>query len=328
MDTIINFLETMFMHLPKSPEVVRAKEELAAMMEDKYHELKEEGKTENEAVGIVISEFGNLEELAVELGIEEFLKSTPKEKQDGRYISFEEAKKYVAVNIKSSYRIGLGVVLCIISPVLLILLDGMAECGMGISEALASAVGLVFLIIMVASAVGIFIINGIMLNQFQYIQKEIIRLDYSTETYIRNEKQKFSGIFAVYITTGVILCIISIIPLIITGSFFGDDSFLQYAATAVLFIFISIAVYIFIIAGTRISSYKVLLQEEDYNKDKKNDTLTAAVASVYWPLITCIYLAYSFITFDWSRSWIIWPVAGVLFAAVASICGIINQRKS
>ena len=61
----------MFAGLPDTPEVRRAYEELAAMMEDKYTELIEEGLSENEAVGTVISEFGNLEELAQTLGIED-----------------------------------------------------------------------------------------------------------------------------------------------------------------------------------------------------------------------------------------------------------------
>ncbi len=58
MDTIRTYLENMFLHLPKNPEVRRAKEELLSMMEDKYQELKREGRSENEAIGIVISEFG------------------------------------------------------------------------------------------------------------------------------------------------------------------------------------------------------------------------------------------------------------------------------
>ena len=73
MDTIRNYLNAMFAGLPDTPEVRRAYEELAAMMEDKYTELMEEGLTENEAVGTVISEFGNLEELAQTLGIEDYL---------------------------------------------------------------------------------------------------------------------------------------------------------------------------------------------------------------------------------------------------------------
>ena len=66
METIRNYLNAMFAGLPDTLEVRRAYEELAAMMEDKYTELIGEGCSENEAVGTVISEFGNLEELAQE----------------------------------------------------------------------------------------------------------------------------------------------------------------------------------------------------------------------------------------------------------------------
>ena len=69
METIRNYLETMFLNLPRTPEVMRAKLELGQMMEDKYNELIAEGKMDNEATGIVISEFGNLEELAEELTV-------------------------------------------------------------------------------------------------------------------------------------------------------------------------------------------------------------------------------------------------------------------
>ena len=46
METIKNYLETMFMNLPNTPEVRRAKDELGQMMEDKFVELTEAGKTE------------------------------------------------------------------------------------------------------------------------------------------------------------------------------------------------------------------------------------------------------------------------------------------
>ena len=62
MDTIKNYLETMFMQLPNTREVLRAKAELGQMMADKYNELISEGKPENEAIATVLSEFGNLDE--------------------------------------------------------------------------------------------------------------------------------------------------------------------------------------------------------------------------------------------------------------------------
>lgn len=49
MEVILSYLENMFLNMPHTPEVLRAKEELAGMMEDKYSELLAEGKKENEA---------------------------------------------------------------------------------------------------------------------------------------------------------------------------------------------------------------------------------------------------------------------------------------
>ena len=69
MDTLINYLNTMFRSLPDTPEARRAKDELRQMMEDKYADLISEGKSENEAVGTVITELGNLDEFADQLGI-------------------------------------------------------------------------------------------------------------------------------------------------------------------------------------------------------------------------------------------------------------------
>ena len=55
METIKNYLENMFSHLPNTPEVQKAKYELYQMMEDKYLEMKAEGKSEN--VVCYISDF-------------------------------------------------------------------------------------------------------------------------------------------------------------------------------------------------------------------------------------------------------------------------------
>jgi hypothetical protein len=113
METIRNYLETMFLKLPNTPEVYKAKNELWQMMEDKYTELKEEGKSENEAVGIVISEFGNLDELANDLGISQFVESQPM--PQGKTLSLDQAKSYLADAGKSAYRTALGVMLCVLS---------------------------------------------------------------------------------------------------------------------------------------------------------------------------------------------------------------------
>lgn len=74
MEALKEFLDNMFRGVDETNEVLRAKAELLQMMEDKYDQLLADGKNENEAVGEVISEFGNFQELAEELGIGDAVK--------------------------------------------------------------------------------------------------------------------------------------------------------------------------------------------------------------------------------------------------------------
>lgn len=327
METIKNYLENMFMNLPKSKKVLQAKEELLTMMEDKYTELKANGKTENEAIGIVISEFGNLEDLAEEFGIREYLDNSS-QAENKRLVTLEEAKQFIATSIRCGFKIGIGVMLCICSPIVLILLHGVAEQNaIALTENAADAIGLIVLLLMVAGAVSLFIMNGLKLEAYDFMKKEVFRLEFATDAYVREQKENFAPSFAYSITIGVILCILSIIPVTITGLAFEGNELLEYASVGLLLLIVSIAVFLFINAGTRFDSYKLLLQEDGYEEKEKENKLVNTIASIYWPLVTCGYLAWSFITMDWGTTWIIWPIAGILFGAISTICNAIQNNK-
>lgn len=147
MEAIREYLNNLFMSLPETPEVLRAKAELLEMMEDKYEELIQEGRSEKEAIGTVISEFGNLEELAEELGIDIYLKKETKdnkandpemkekesraeqknnepagaEKTRAVYCwGLEEARDYVSYAWKHAEFIAIAVFLCICAPYLIV----------------------------------------------------------------------------------------------------------------------------------------------------------------------------------------------------------------
>lgn len=107
MEAIRNYLETMFLNLPNTPEVYKAKNELWQMMEDKYTELKNEGKSENEAVGTVIAEFGNLDELAEDLGIKQFVHQ-PRQEQTPNAVSLsmEDVRQFLREHSRHSYFCG------------------------------------------------------------------------------------------------------------------------------------------------------------------------------------------------------------------------------
>ena len=99
METIKNYLETMFANMPNTPEVKKAKAELLSMMEDKFNEMIVDGVNENQAVGTVIAEFGNLDELAEDLGLSKALKETHEreESKPRHFLRMEEVEDYLNV---------------------------------------------------------------------------------------------------------------------------------------------------------------------------------------------------------------------------------------
>lgn len=71
MRQIREYVEAMFSALPKTKEVVEIKMQILEHMEDKFEALREQGMNENEALGVVISEFGSIDEIKKEFGVTE-----------------------------------------------------------------------------------------------------------------------------------------------------------------------------------------------------------------------------------------------------------------
>ena len=83
-----------------------------------------------------------------------------------------------------------------------------------------------------------------------------------------------------------------------------------------------------IVGGVNWASMEKLLQEGDYTRTKKKtSSITGVVSTVYWCVAAAVYLACSLPGHSWRESWVIWPVAGVLFAAVMAVCSALAGRK-
>lgn len=48
-------------------------------------------------------------------------------------------------------------------------------------------------------------------------------------------------------------------------------------------------------------------------------------ATLYWLIAVLLYLGYSFITNDWERSWIIWPIVGILYGIIEKIISLCHN---
>jgi len=237
-----------------------------------------------------------------------------------RRVSMEEANEFISAMKEQSKSVALGVLLCILCPVLLILLNGFAEGGiMGMTEELASAVGLAALFILAAIAVFLFIRNGSKTERFNYLQKEEFETEYGVSGLVKEKKAAFEPTYMRFLTLGIILCVLSPLPLIVT-SIVKESVILAISMTALLLCIVAIGVYMIVRVATVKTSYQILLQEGEYNKsEKKKNNAVGAVSAVYWSAAVAIYFAWSFISGDWERTWIVWPIAGVLCAPVMII---------
>ena len=74
--------------------------------------------------------------------------------------------------------------------------------------------------------------------------------------------------------------------------------------------------------------FKQLLEEGDYSRAEKADSKRYGwISGTYWMLVTAGFLAWSFITNSWDRSWIVWPVAGVAYGAFYAILKAVGRKN-
>ena len=124
----------------------------------------------------------------------------------------------------------------------------------------------------------------------------------------------------------VLLCIVGVVPLFIAVIFTQSER--VYVVMAVLMLLIlGAGAACFILAGVNRGAVDMLLQEGDYlRRKKRRGGLLSTVSLVYWLMATAIFLVWSY-TADYGVSWIVWPVAGVLFPAVCAVVRAASEKR-
>lgn len=237
-----------------------------------------------------------------------------------RRVGMEEANAFLDMKERAAATVANGVSLCILSPVILIILAALSDSGLfGIGENLAAGAGCTVLFCLIAAAVYMFITCGIEMRRFEYLEKESFETEYGVTGMVREKKRSREGSFAKQLALGVVLCIVSVIPLVISALAEAPD-YVTASLVSVLLMIVALGVNMIIRAATVKSSCDTLLQEGEYSKkEKKISAKTELFAGVYWSVVLAVYLGWSLVSMRWEFTWVVWPVAAVLFAAVQGI---------
>ena len=243
-------------------------------------------------------------------------------------VTMEMANEYLQIIDWSAGKTAFATMLCILSPIVLLMLGAMSEMpNYHISENAAAGIGICVLIVLIAIAVTIFILCGMKTKKYEFMEKEDIETVYGVSGMVKEKRDAYHSPYVTQLVIGITCCICSVIPLFGTLAV-SESDFYMVSAVCMLLALVAIGTYFIVRSAAKMNAMNQLLEEEDYTRQKKHENKKmSGPVTVYWLIATAIYLAWSFTTNDWDRTWIIWPVVGVLFPAFYAIVNGIRKKS-
>ena len=315
MDTISNYVDSVFATVPESPELSAQKQAMLNRMQDKYQQLKSAGKSEYEAISGAIAAHGNIDDFT-----KSDLAAVPAEIPDNEvYLTPEQVDEYIDHRHHFAWAMATGVFLCIMGPASLFLgqyLAGYRDGQGGRTSDLMDILTLVPLFIFVAAGVALFILYGMKEQQFELEEKRV-QLDATTYARLKAAHKAFRPRLAVAVAIGVALCFLAPVSMLLSVVFLGEENGLSLVF---LLSFIAIGVFLFIFYGIQDETYEKLLSIGEFAKDKaEKNKVVGIVAGVVFPLAAAVYLIAGFVYYAWASAWIIFPIVGILFGIFATV---------
>ena len=243
-------------------------------------------------------------------------------------VTMEMANEYLQIIDWTAGKTAFATMLCILSPIVLLMLGAMSEMpDYHISENAAAGIGICVLIVLIAIAVTIFILCGMKTKKYEFMEKEDIETAYGVSGMVKEKRDAYHSMYVTQLVIGIACCICSVIPLFGTLAV-SESDFYMVSAVCMLLALVAIGTYFIVRSAAKMNAMNQLLEEEDYTRQKKHENKKmSGPVMVYWLIATAIYLAWSFTTNDWDRTWIIWPVVGVLFPAFYAIVNGIRKKS-
>ncbi|MDD5823084.1 MAG: hypothetical protein PUD55_01470 [Firmicutes bacterium] len=217
-----------------------------------------------------------------------------------RKVSIEEAHEFIKSTKGCAIEVANATALCILSPVLLVILGSLSEeSKFNITEGIASLIGCTALFLLIAIAVFIYITYGVRASHTEHLEKEHFETAYGVSGMVKEKRQAYEYTYALGPAFGVVLCIVSVIPVIIAGSLNAPD-YVTGCLVGLLLSMVAVEVNLTIRVSMVKAGYDILLQEGEYSSEEKRIRCkTDPLSGVYWCFITAVYLGWSFWTENW-----------------------------
>ena len=248
-----------------------------------------------------------------------------------RRVTMGQATDYLARRRAAAPKVAFAVLLCIVSPVTLLLLAAMSEVQrFPISGNAAAGIGLCVLLVLVAVAVSIFLRAAADVRDYRFLGEEPFETEYGVTGMVRQRQREYADTRTRYTTIGAVLYVLAAAPLFAAVCVDGSD-LLYVGAVGVLLVLVGIGCLFLVSAGVYSSAMERLLEEGDYARgQKKHRRVLGTVSTIYWLAATAVFLIYTYGPSGNGQpqySWIIWAVAGVLYAAVMGVVRLLLRGR-
>ena len=248
-----------------------------------------------------------------------------------RRVTMGQAADYLARRRAAAPKVAFAVLLCIVSPVTLLLLAAMSEVQrFPISGNAAAGIGLCVMLVLLAVAVSIFLRADADVRDYRFLEEEPFETEYGVTGMVRQRQREYADTRTRYTTIGAVLYMLAAAPLFAAVCVDGSD-LLYVGAVGVLLVLVGIGCLFLVSAGVYSSAMERLLEEGDYARgQKKHRRVLGTVSTIYWLAATAVFLIYTYGPSGNGQpqySWIIWAVAGVLYAAVMGVVRLLLRGR-
>ncbi|MBO4652871.1 MAG: helix-turn-helix transcriptional regulator [Lachnospiraceae bacterium] len=235
-------------------------------------------------------------------------------------VSMEEANEFLELEQRLTPRLANMVSLCILGPAVLILCIALSQIpGFPLKDTTMVAIGLTAMFIMISVAVTFFVIDSLRMNRFSYLENSPIETMYGVSGMVKERKALFEQTKITLTAIGVVLCVVSVIPLVAT-SVIGTKEYVIVLMVVLLLVLVAIGVNLLVRVGTISGAFEKLLQEGDYTLRAKSLNMRyASLSTVFWLIATGAYLAWSFISGHWEYTWVLWPIAAGIYICIKRV---------
>lgn len=275
-------------------------------------------------------------EVTTDFLLKEELETVPSSVEGDQYrrereayrVSLEEAERFLKAGEKEARGKGIALAALIVSFFGGSFILELAEYGaLPVSTTVLGCLGIGLFLALAGGALVNLCLQRSRMSRFPFWKLEEFELQPGTAGALEKRREELLRVSGIGRSVGVALCVVGIAPILMEE--YLDGSLIMEEICFLLFVLaVSAALALFCWASARERYLWFLTRARAIAEEKKAERKwRESFAVIYWSTVPAIYLAVSFLTMEWDRTWVILVVSGVFYGAAEELGTWVRKRR-